>query len=76
MLNIIIFILATIAFISIGFAIYYHLEFQKACRKGFFVSSYRIDLMDQKKTAATIVATVSLSFALIVAILKQNYIGG
>lgn len=74
--NIIVFILVVIAFTATSFIIYYHLEFKNACRKKLFVSSYNLELLDQKKTASTIIATVSLSFALIVAILKQNYIGG
>ena len=76
LINIIVFILVAIAITATLFAIYYHLEFQKVCRKGFFVSSYNLELLDQKKTAGILITTLTISSALIIAILKQNYIGG
>lgn len=76
LINIIVFLLMVIAFIASSFTIYYHLEFQKACRKGFFISSYNLELLDQKKTVGMLISTVATSSALIIAILRQNYIGG
>ena len=77
LINIILFLLATIAFVSASFAIYYHLEFQKACRKGFFIaSSYKLELLDQKKSVSIMIATFTFSFTWIIAVLKQNYTGG
>lgn len=76
LVNLLIILLGIVGIISVVFMIYYHLEFQRACRKGYILSSYQLELLDQKKASSQIIATLSISSAMIIAILKQHYTGG
>lgn len=74
-LNITIFTLGILAFVSGMFVIYYHLEYRRACRN-FLISSYLLELLDQKKVASIIIVAITFSFCVILAVFKQNYNGG
>lgn len=76
LIDILIFVLATAGFISLISLVYYHFEYKKASRAEIFVSGYNLELLDQKKVAAQMIAILTLSSAMILAILKQHYTGG
>jgi len=73
-LEIVILLLGLVATVSAMFAIYFHLAYQKACRN-FLVSSYLLELLDQKKAASIIISAGTFSMFFILAVFRQN-LGG
>lgn len=65
-----------IAVASFLYAIHYQLEYQQECKKGNETSFYNLEKLDYKKAACLIISTTSFTLFLIVALLKQHYIGG
>lgn len=73
--NILIFVFGSLAILSGFLVIYYHLAYQKACRNH-LIRAYLLELLDQKKAAHMIIATITFSLFLILAVYKQNNLGG